>query len=189
MDRRATLRGQRIDPGLVEDALAGHPGVRECAVVAHGADLVAYVAGNGDAPGRAAIRRFLTARLPAYLVPTRLVVLPALPRTPDGRRDLTALPEPPPAEAEPALRTDTERRLAAIWADLLGVDRVGARVSFFDAGGNSLDATRLVARIGAHLGVDLHIRHVFSNPTLEDLAARIEEERDDDRQLSDRTIR
>lgn len=206
-DRRVTLRGQRIDLGQIEDALAAHPHVRNCAVVPRDdADLTAYVVGR---PGHGELdltelRRYLTDQLPSFMHPVRLITLPELPLTPDGKLNIARVPDPPPpviAHVPP--RTDTERWLAATWQDLVGEARVGADDNFFELGGNSLHATRLVAHIRDGLGVDLHVRQLFTNPTLEQLAARIEEirtgsvpddpadaeELDENRELSDRAIR
>ena len=161
-DRRVTVRGERIDLGQVEDMLAEHPQVRHCRVEwRDDCGLTAYLSprAEGSGPEPRELRRYLADRLPATLVPRRLVVLPALPLTPDGRPD-----------------TDTEQWLATTWQELLGLPRVAADDNFFDLGGNSLHATQVVARVRDRLGLDLPVRDLFTHQTLDALAARIAEE-------------
>jgi amino acid adenylation domain-containing protein len=173
-DRQVQLRGQRVELGEIEHTLTQHPDVRQCAVVLHdGGQLVAYLAGEPDV---ARLREYLAQRLPMYMIPTILITLPQLPLTPNGKLDAARLPDPTPASAgyvEP--RTDTERWLAAVWQDLLEVERVGATDNFFDLGGSSLHATQLAARVRDHLTIALHPRCLFTNPALEQLAARLDE--------------
>ncbi|WP_338270596.1 AMP-binding enzyme, partial [Corallococcus caeni] len=149
--------------GEVEAALAQCEGVRECVVVAKGQGagtkrLVAYVAGEGlDV---AAVRTALKGRVPEYMVPSAFVVLAALPLTANGKVDRKALPEPSEAGVEVsgayvAPRTPTEEVLAAEWAKVLGVGRVGARDNFFELGGHSLLATQAISRVRSVFGVEL----------------------------------
>ncbi len=182
-DRQVKIRGYRIELGEVEAACADQPGVARAAVVARddgrGPRLVAYLvpAAGADAPDPADIRGALRRRLPEHLVPSAFVVLPELPLTPHGKLDQAALPAPDEharaVEYVPP-RTPTERALAAIWADLLGVDRVGAHDSFADLGGHSLLAGPMIARVGADLGVELPVRALFDAPDLAGLAERID---------------
>jgi natural product biosynthesis luciferase-like monooxygenase protein/amino acid adenylation domain-containing protein len=126
----------------------------------------------------AALRGFLAGRLPAYMLPDRLVLLPELPRLPNGKVDRRALPDPgaaapPAAFAEPAVGTEAE--LAAIWREVLRIPRVGRNDSFFALGGNSLAAVRLLTRVRARLGADLAVPDLFRAPTLAAMAAAVEE--------------
>jgi amino acid adenylation domain-containing protein len=181
-DRQIQLRGQRIELGEIEHTLGRHPDVRQCAVVLRDETLVGYLVGSvgGDrGVDLDQVRGHLADRLPPYMIPTTLVTVPELPLTPNGKLDVARLPAPAPAVAEyVAPRTDTERWLATVWQDLLGVDRVGVRDNFFDLGGNSLHATRLIARIRVHHGTEVHLQHLFTSPTLGQLAGRIDEVRD-----------
>jgi amino acid adenylation domain-containing protein len=181
-DRQIKLRGFRIEPAEIEDALRGHPGVRDCAVLLResGGDprLVAYLA--ADAVDPAALRAQIRERLPEYMVPAHFVSLPALPRTPNGKTDLQALPAPDAAiDARPveAPRDDLEVRLAALWQALLGLDRVGRNDSFFDLGGHSLLAVRLLTQIRRTFDVDLSLGTLFERPTVAALAAALSEQR------------
>ena len=173
IDRQVRIHGHRADLGVVEAALAALPGVRRSAVVPGGdGQLTAYLVTDVDRD-LGGLRRVLADALPAYLIPTALVTVPELPSTPDGKLDLTRLPGPEADRyAEP--HTDTQRWLAATWAELLGVDRVGTGDDFFALGGTSLLATQLVARISDALDIPIGTRHVVTNPTLDLLATRLD---------------
>ncbi|MEW5928738.1 MAG: amino acid adenylation domain-containing protein [Gemmatimonadota bacterium] len=182
VDFQVKIRGFRIEPGEVEVALLAHPGVADAVVVARedapgGRRLVGYVAPAGaDAADPAALRAWLRERLPEHMVPSVLVALDALPLAPNGKTDRRALPAPeaPGADAEAAApRTPTEEVLAGIFADVLGVPRVGVDRGFFDLGGHSLLATRVVSRIRAALGVEVPLRAVFEHPTVAALAEAV----------------
>ncbi len=182
VDRQLKVRGFRIEPGEVEAALAAHPRVREAAVVARAdaagdARLVGYVvAEGGAAPSAAELRAWLAGRLPGHMVPAAIAVLDAMPRTPSGKTDLRALPAPEGAagDARVAPRTPTEEILAGIWAEVLGVERVGAGDDFFALGGQSLLATRVVTRVRLATGADLPLRAMFEAPTPAALAERVD---------------
>jgi amino acid adenylation domain-containing protein/non-ribosomal peptide synthase protein (TIGR01720 family) len=179
IDHQVKLRGFRVEPGEVEALLTSHAAVHE-ALVAVQQDaageprLVAYVApAELDA---ADLDAFLRERLPAHLLPGALVLLPALPRTPNGKPDRAALPVPdwlaaPVVPAAP--RTPHEEVLAGIWSVLLGRGQVGAHDSFFALGGHSLQAVRLISRVRDVFAVELPLRSIFESPTLAGLAARI----------------
>ncbi|HSU81101.1 MAG TPA: amino acid adenylation domain-containing protein, partial [Thermoanaerobaculia bacterium] len=184
IDRQVKIRGVRIELGEVEAALAALPGVREVVVEArsHGSApvLIAWVVPReGEVDGRdlaAALRR----TLPETMIPAAFVALPALPLTPNGKIDRKALPDPAGSageEAEARPRTPMEERLAAIWGELLGVERIGPRDGFFELGGHSLLAARMTARLQAALGVELPLAELFANPTLEEFAAAVERAR------------
>src|SRR6185369_8896933 len=183
IDHQVKIRGFRIETGEIEAALSALPGVNQAVVVVRedraesgpgGKRLVAYV--GGDAIPEE-LRRSLQARLPEYMVPAAFVTLATLPLTPNGKVDRKALPEPErqtSAETWLAPRTPVEEVLAGIWAELLGLERVGADGHFFDLGGHSLLATRVMSRLRSAFGVELPLRDLFESPTLEGLAARIE---------------
>ncbi|MFL6199419.1 MAG: amino acid adenylation domain-containing protein [Thermoanaerobaculia bacterium] len=181
LDHQVKIRGFRVEPGEVEAALAGHPSVVEAAVAARpepggGRRLVAWVVPAGEATGLTVrLRRDLEERLPAFLVPALFVVLPALPRTPNGKIDRKALRDPgeePGREAAP--RTPAENLLAGVWTELLGRP-AGPDDDFFALGGHSLLAVRLASRIREVFGVDLPIPELFRRPTLAGLAAHLEQ--------------
>uniref|UniRef100_A0AAU2V5U8 Amino acid adenylation domain-containing protein n=1 Tax=Streptomyces sp. NBC_00003 TaxID=2903608 RepID=A0AAU2V5U8_9ACTN len=180
-DAQVKIRGFRIEPGEVEAALVAHPAVAQAAVVAlegrgTGKQLVGYVVGAGpEGLDAETLRAFATEKLPAYMVPAAFMVLDRLPLTPNGKLDRSALPAPEFAGQEyRAPRTPTEEALADLFADILGVDRVGIDDDFFALGGHSLLATRLNSRIRSRLGSALPMRAVFQAPTVAELAARME---------------
>ncbi|HEX2187467.1 MAG TPA: amino acid adenylation domain-containing protein [Longimicrobiaceae bacterium] len=184
LDQQVKVRGFRIEPGEVEAALESHPAVRAAVVLARedvpgDRRLVAYFTAEGEAPDTAGLRAHLAARLPEYMVPSAWVALEAFPLTPNGKLDRRALPAPEAGSGREyvAPRTDTERALAEAWAETLRVERVGVHDHFFEMGGHSLSATRLVSRVREALGVEIPLRAVFETPTLAGLAARVEAER------------
>ena len=178
-DDQVKIRGFRIEPGEIEAVLAAQPGVAQAAVVVRhdrpgDGTLAAYVVPvAGVRPDPAALRAAAAAGLPGYMVPAAIVVLDRLPLNANGKLDRRALPAPDytkaPGRTAPA--TARERALCAVFAQVLGLDQVGAEDSFFDLGGHSLLATRLVSRIRAVLGAELPIRAVFEHPTVAALAA------------------
>ena len=174
-DTQVKVRGFRVELGEVECALEAHPGVREAAVTAKDGVLRAYVA--TEVPVEA-LRAHVAERLPHYMVPGAYVRLDALPLTPNGKVDRAALPEPDGAAYVRADYTEpvgaTETALAEVWADVLGVDRVGRHDDFFALGGHSLLAVRLLARVRAGLGVDLPLSEVFAAPSLAAVAAAVD---------------
>ncbi|HEX2079483.1 MAG TPA: amino acid adenylation domain-containing protein [Longimicrobium sp.] len=188
IDQQVKIRGYRIEPGEVEAVLQRQACVA-AAVVQVREDapgdrrLVAYVvpapgeAGDEAGPGPR-IRAFLQEQLPAYMVPAAIVVLDALPLTPNGKVDRRALPAPAPQRAEEAAaepRTEVERALAGVWAEVLRLERVYLNDNFFDLGGHSLMATQVVTRVREALGVELPLARVFAAPTLAQLARVVEE--------------
>jgi non-ribosomal peptide synthetase component F/acyl carrier protein len=163
-------------------ALRDVPGVRDAIVTGQaaadgGSSLIGYVAGPDPALGTMTIHGHVKARLPDYLVPRHLFVLEALPRTPWGGYDLRALPHPGSEDGEgdgyAAPRTPMERQLTAILGELLGIDQIGVYDSFFELGGFSMLATRLIIRVRDAFRVELAVRDVFESPTVDELAQLI----------------
>ena len=180
-DAQVKLRGFRIEPGEIEAALAAQSGVSQAAVIARpdgagGQRLIGYVvAAPGAVLETAALRAALSRQLPDYMVPSALVVLERLPLTPNGKLDRRALPEPElgSPHSHRAPRTPQEAILCSLFAEVLGVERVGVDDNFFERGGHSLLATRLISRIRATLNVEVAIRSLFEAPSVEALAERL----------------
>ncbi len=180
MDQQVKVRGYRVEPGEVEAALREHPDVGDAVVVASGAGaerrLVAYyVSAVAGQPGPGVLRGFLGQRLPGYLVPSQYVWLAELPLTGNGKVDKKALPDPgggrPDLDvAYEAPQTDSEQAVASVWAKVLGIDRVGRHDNFFQLGGDSLHAVRLVALLALLFGVSLPVPALFSRPTVAGIA-------------------
>ena len=179
VDQQVKIRGFRIELGEIEARLREHPAVREaCAVVIGtpvGDQLVAYADGAVEPE---ALRLHLKSCLPDYMVPARIVLLERLPRLPSGKLDRRGLPMPEWQEAQlMAPRTPVEADLAAIWAELLGVERVGVTDDFYQAGGHSLLLTRLLSRVRAGFAVEVPLAELFGEMTVEGMARRIEARR------------
>ncbi|NUK18884.1 non-ribosomal peptide synthetase [Streptomyces lunaelactis] len=179
---QAKVRGHRFQAGDVEAVLAAHPAVSQAAVVARedgGEQLTGYVAAlrNGAGVGAEELREFVAQRLPEYMVPTAFVTLEELPAAADGTVDRDALPEPGAESAGGgyrAGRTPQEEALCELFAEVLGVDRVGIDDSFFTLGGNSLKATRLIGRMRRTLGIEASIRTIFQYSTIAELSGQVE---------------
>ena len=175
-DEQVKIRGYRIELGEVQAALAGFDGVERAVVIARedrpgDKRLVGYVTGTADP---AKIRDQLSERLPAYMIPAAVVALEAMPLTVNGKLDQRALPAPEyTGDGYRAPADVIEELLAGIYAQVLGLERVGVDDSFFDLGGDSLSAMRLVAAINAGLDVRLGVRTVFEAPTVARLATLI----------------
>ncbi|NUP47729.1 MAG: amino acid adenylation domain-containing protein, partial [Catenulispora sp.] len=184
-DSQIKLRGHRIELGEIEATLAAHPGVAAAAVLLrtdqpgdpHDQRIVGYVTtlAAGTAPDSEELRRHVAAHLPDYMVPAAIVVLDAFPLTPHGKLDRRALPAPTYPGAADAVRieprTATEKTVAALFAEVLGLDAVGVDADFFALGGHSLLAIRLIAKARAALGVEVAIAALFADPTVAGLAA------------------
>ncbi|HEX6040676.1 non-ribosomal peptide synthetase, partial [Longimicrobium sp.] len=178
-DFQVKVRGFRIEPGEVEARLREHPGVREAVVLVRedapgDRRLVAYV--TGGETGADVLRAHLAERLPEYMVPAAYVRLEQMPLSPNGKLDRPALPAPE-ADAYAAREYEapvgeTEQALAEIWAEVLGMDRVGRRDNFFELGGHSLLVVRVIARMRRR-GLHAEVRALFTSPTLAALAAEV----------------
>jgi amino acid adenylation domain-containing protein len=184
-DDQVKIRGFRVEVAEIEAVLTGCPGVRECAVAAHqygvgDRRLVAYIVpAPGAPPSAVELRDFLAARLPDYMVPAAYQTVADLPRTSSGKLSRRLLPRPD-EEAEWAGSaeyappgTPLEERIAAIWAEELGVPRVGRCDNFFELGGHSLLAVAIVTRLSELTGRTVRLRTLFEAPTVAGLAARL----------------
>ncbi|MFF7633260.1 amino acid adenylation domain-containing protein [Kitasatospora sp. NPDC008050] len=180
LDHQLKIRGHRVEPGEVEAALAGHPVVRQCAVLPHGAPpalrLVAYVAPAGEAASEQTIRRDLGARLPEHLVPARILFLDRLPLTPNAKVDRAALAarltqdlRAAEQDAPAADLTERQELLAGVWRAVLGREQIGPGDNFFALGGDSLLAVQLAVRARA-VGLALEAREVFRYQSLAEQA-------------------
>ncbi|WOI44119.1 non-ribosomal peptide synthetase [Acidovorax sp. BLS4] len=186
-DQQVKIRGLRIEPGEVESALLQHPLVAQAAVIAREdvageKRLVAYVVSTGEGePVSGELRSHLALSLPEYMVPSAFVQLPALPLSPSGKLDRKALPEPQAPGDQPyaAPRTDTELALAALWADILHLPRVGIHDNFFEIGGHSLMAIQLGMRIRDQIHPDFPHAEVYNRPSIAQLAQWMDQAGDD----------
>ncbi|SFL32940.1 non-ribosomal peptide synthetase [Streptomyces pini] len=198
-DGQVKVRGFRIELGEIEAQLAARPEVASAAAAVHtthgGQRLVAYVV---PVPGRTAdpteLRAHLAERSAAFMVPSDVLVLEELPVTANGKLDRGALPAPPApgsgGRAHVPPRTAAEEAVAAIWADVLDVERVGAEDDFFALGGQSLVATRMIARLRVLLDIDVPLPRLMDHPRLADFALVVEQalaERLDDLDEADGT--
>ncbi|WP_153349225.1 condensation domain-containing protein, partial [Nocardia aurantia] len=185
-DDQVKVRGFRIELGEIEAAVLAQPGVTHAAVIVRedtpgDQRIVAYLAGAG-AVDVDAVRDGAGQRLPAYMVPSAFVVLDAIPLTVNGKLDRRALPAPAArTRTFRAPETPVQEAVATVFADVLGLPRVGLDDDFFALGGNSLIATRVASRIGATLGISVGVRALFEAATVETLAARLESHTGDDR--------
>src|SRR5579884_4061861 len=176
-DEQVKIRGYRIELGEIQTALAAVEGVGQAAVIARedrpgDKRLVGYITGAADP---AAVRVQLAERLPAYMVPAAVVALDTLPLTVNGKLDARALPAPEYQEVDRyhAPTNAVEEILTGIYADVLGLERVGIDDSFFELGGDSLSAMRLMAAVNASLDAHVAVRTLFEAPTVAQLAPRI----------------
>ena len=190
IDHQLKVRGHRVEAGEVEAALARHPEVREAAVTlwrrsADDQRLVAYAALRSGVPAPELIA-FLRERLPAPMVPAHVVVLPELPRLPNGKLDRRSLPAPDAGTAAPPSsppRTPLEEEIAAVWREVLGLESVGVEDNFFDLGGHSLLVVRVHGRLLA-LGHKVEVVDLFQHPTVAALAAHLGSRRQEGEQTA-----
>ena len=184
-DDQVKLRGYRIELGEIETTLAGHSDVKSCTVMARedtpgNKQLVAYVvARENQSPDITSLRKFLKQTLPVYMVPAYFVFLPSLPLTQNGKIDRKALPAPSPidiwnARDFVAPSTETEKKLAAIWTEILKVERIGVHDDFFALGGHSLLAIRALSRIQEAFGAVPSMHAFFTDATIASLSKALE---------------
>ena len=185
-DFRVKIRSFRVDVGEVEATLAEHPDVKQVAVVPRelpsgDTTLIGYIIPSGErVPTVTNLRAFLTNSLPDYMVPANFIILDKFPLTATGKVDRRALPDR--SELRPQLdnsyvppRMPIEKELVAIWAQVLAVDRVGIHDNFFDLGGHSLTATRVVSQVIKQFQVEVPLQLLFQSPTVAEMAAVIME--------------
>ncbi|GAB3390083.1 non-ribosomal peptide synthetase [Lysobacter fragariae] len=188
IDHQVKLRGYRIELGEIESVLREHIHVGEAVVLCRedrpgDKRLVAYVTARDavTTPCSALLRAFIRERLPDYMVPSACVVLDRLPMTPNGKVDRRALPAPEAESVEAdryvGPRSPEEETLAALWAQVLGVPRVGIHDSFFDLGGHSLLATQLITRVQKAFGGDVALRLLFEAPSVAAFAEHLVQQR------------
>ncbi|HEX8545004.1 MAG TPA: non-ribosomal peptide synthetase [Pseudomonas sp.] len=178
IDHQVKVRGFRIELGEIESRLLEHPAVREAVVLAldapSGKQLVGYVVGEGDtAELRDALRTHLHSQLPDYMVPAQLILLDSMPLTANGKLDRRALPAPDPEHNRQqfiAPQSELEQALAAIWRDVLNVERVGLVDNFFELGGDSILSIQVVSR-ARQAGIHFSPRDMFQHQTVQTLAS------------------
>jgi amino acid adenylation domain-containing protein len=182
VDEQLKIRGYRVEPAEVETALRSHPQVREAVTVTQASSsgelrLLAYCTLDGAPLGEEQLRSHLAEWLPEYMMPGAIVVVEDLPRTPSGKIDKLALPDPDVADAQSAEyvapRTPLEEAVAAIWVQVLGVAQIGVEDDFFALGGHSLLATQVVAQVRSDFAVDLPLHSLFTCPTIASLSSEI----------------
>jgi acyl-coenzyme A synthetase/AMP-(fatty) acid ligase/acyl carrier protein len=185
-DYQVKLRGFRIELGEIEALLCQHPTIAQAIAIIRedipgDHRLVAYLVTKSPStpPTPSDLRQFLQQKLPDYFLPSAMVVLPALPLTPNGKIDRQALPAPATANFQlqtsfVAPTTPTEISLAAIWCQVLRIDRVGTGDDFFGLGGHSLLATQVISRARQAFAIDIPLQSLFEQPTIAGLASRID---------------
>ncbi len=173
-DFQVKLRGLRIELGEIESALLAQRSISQAVVVVRNEQLVGYLVPSGVSVDTAAVLAALRSRLAEYMVPSTLIVLEEFPLGASGKLDRKALPDPAFEVTEYREPTnDIERTVAEVFAQVLGVERVGLDDDFFELGGNSLIATQLVARLGVAMDTRIAVRELFDTSTVADLAARL----------------
>jgi amino acid adenylation domain-containing protein len=193
LDQQVKVRGFRIELGEIEIALSHHPAVQQAVVLAREDTpsdkwLVAYIVPCQPVPTVSELHNFLKTKLPEYMVPSAFVLLDALPLTPNGKVDHRALPMPDQTrsaleEAFVAPRTPVEEIVTGIWAEILGLERVGIHDNFFALGGHSLRATQVISRLRNLFQVEVSLRRLFDRPTIAELAAALEQAKESPAEL------
>ncbi|MDB9514491.1 amino acid adenylation domain-containing protein, partial [Kamptonema animale CS-326] len=184
IDEQVKVRGFRIELGEIEAVLRQHPGVQETAAIACNDSsgnqrLIAYIVPNNPTLNALELRNFLKSKLPPYMMPNAFEIIDYLPLTPNGKIDRRRLSSPENLTAASGARAfadprnQTESTLAQIWASILNLDRISIVDNFFDLGGDSLLAVRLIDRINKQFQQDLPLSTLFLNPTVENLANRL----------------
>lgn len=182
MDQQLKIRGFRIEPGEIESLLHSLPGVKDALVMAREVRpedqrLIAYLVKGEPEVNSSSVHALLSARLPQFMVPNEIVVLPEFPMTPNGKVDRNALPLPSELAAShehAPPKTETEAKLVQIWQELLGRNSFGVRDNFFQLGGHSLLATQIVSRISTSINVTIPLRAIFECATVEQLASVVD---------------
>ncbi|HYJ17018.1 MAG TPA: AMP-binding protein [Candidatus Limnocylindria bacterium] len=185
-DFQLSIRGYRVEPSEIEAVLLAQDNVKEALVAAGPGDtqaehdrLVAYIVPYYKPfPSSPVLRRAARQKLPAHMIPSDFVFLESLPLTPNGKVDRLALPAPDTARSEiemtyAAPRSDIENRLVKIWTEVLSIEHVGIHDNFFDLGGHSLSATRVLSRIFEQYQLEIPLKSLFQSPTIAELAAQI----------------
>lgn len=183
IDQQVKIRGNRVELGEVESYIRERAGVKDAVVNLQNGQLAAYVILDSSQAQPKEWREYLSSYLAEYMIPSSFTILEEFPHTPNGKVDRNALPDPPAVDREEDLippRTDTEKALAEIWMDILGIDQVSVSDDFFAVGGNSLLSIRVFGRIADQFEVEMPLSVLFTETTVERLAARID--RDDKRQ-------
>jgi acyl carrier protein len=183
IDDQVKIRGYRIELGEIEQALSSHPQSKQAVVIARALnnttdnELIAYTTGEATAEE---LKAYLKEKLPSYMVPNYYVKLESIPLTSNGKVDRKHLPDPESTGLKQgeyvAPKTETEKHLVKLWSEVLGVEEstLSIKVDFFDLGGNSLNAIRLITRIHRSLEVRLMISDLFLHPELQSMARLIE---------------
>jgi len=182
IDHQVKIRGFRIELGEIEAVLGQHPSIRELVVLPweaepEGSDvrLVAYIVPDGDPmPSTTELREFLKGKLPDYMIPANYIKLDALPLTPNGKVDRKALPKPDSERPDLeniyiAPHTQVEKKLAEIWSQVIGIDKIGIHDNFFDLGGDSILSIQVISRAN-QAGIHLTPKQIFQMPTIAELA-------------------
>jgi acyl carrier protein len=199
MDDQLKIRGFRVEPQEIRCLLGEQGGVRDSVILLRqevdgDKRLICYfVPATEPAPAAGELRTFLRGRLPAYMIPAVFVPVPAIPLTPNGKIDRRALPPPESVrgaadESYLSPRTELESRIAAIWRELLGVERVGMQDNFFDLGGHSLLLVRAQSRLQEALGREITVLDLFQNPTVGALARFLSQDTAEDREKGQERI-
>ncbi|AEI41579.1 non-ribosomal peptide synthetase [Paenibacillus mucilaginosus] len=182
IDNQVKIRGVRIELREIENRLLSHPELKEAVVLVKMSPqkepyLTAYLVGTPQADP-AAVKAYLKEHLPSYMVPAYFIPLDRMPLTTNGKIDRRALPEPDferaGADFYQAPQTGTEQRLAQLWSEVLGAERVGIHDNFFDLGGHSLKATSLLSKLHKQMKVKLTLKELFGHPTIREMAGLID---------------
>ncbi|HEU5375771.1 MAG TPA: phosphopantetheine-binding protein, partial [Ktedonobacteraceae bacterium] len=188
LDQQVKVRGFRIELGEIEAALLDHPAVCDAVVVARedipgDKRLIAYIVSSArQSLTEDELRVFLKQRLPNYMIPSAFVLLETFPLTPGGKVDRRRLPMPEHFQAsceQMAPRDATEEALAMIWTEVLGKGTISIHANFFEVGGHSLSAARVVARVRDAFQVEIPLQCLFSHPTIAELALEITQKQRD----------
>ncbi len=185
IDFQVKLRGYRIELGEIESLLRQHASVKDAVVIIredapHDGRLTAYVTPSGTSVDTGELRHILASKLPEYMVPVVIVCLDAFPLTSSGKTDRKALPVPTKDRSQlghafTPPNTFYEKKIAAIWSEIMGLDNPGIHDNFFELGGHSLLATRVIARINRAFGSHLPLRNLFESPSIAGLARALQE--------------